>query len=154
MCTSVDSYKERSYYGGPSHECPYCGAFFWSQERAKTLSLVSKRKIVYNPCYRGAKINLKPYAKPAAPLAELLRFDGDSQSRKFLRQIRSYNSMFVFTSIGASVDKTLNNGTAPYVFKKMGLFTIVLVPCCPKVVHAQNLHSFTYTIQNTNQATV
>jgi hypothetical protein len=38
-----------------------------------------------------------------------------------MRQIRSYNSLFAFTSLGASVDKTINNGTAPYVFKINGV---------------------------------
>jgi len=87
----------------------------------KTASIVSKRKIVYNLCCRGGKINLKPFKKPPAPLADFLRFDGDARSKRFLRQIRSYNSLFAFTSLGAAVDKTINNGTAPYVFKINGV---------------------------------
>jgi len=120
-CAPVETFPERSYYGGPTHECPYCGAAFWFQERVKTASIVSKRKIVYNLCCRGGKINLKPFKKPPAPLADLLRFDGDARSKRFLRQIRSYNSLFAFTSLGAAVDKTINNGTAPYVFKINGV---------------------------------
>ncbi|XP_025813251.1 uncharacterized protein LOC112890603 [Panicum hallii] len=46
-----ESYPERSYYGGPTQECPYCGAVFWFQERVKSASAVSRRKIVYNLCY-------------------------------------------------------------------------------------------------------
>jgi hypothetical protein len=38
-----------------------------------------------------------------------------------LRQIRSYNSLFAFTSLGANIDKTINNGSAPYVFKINGV---------------------------------
>jgi hypothetical protein len=38
-----------------------------------------------------------------------------------LRLIRSYNSLFAFTSFGASIDKTINNGTTPYVFKINGV---------------------------------
>ena len=120
-CAPVETFPERSYYGGPTHECPYCGAAFWFQERVKTASIVSKRKIVYNLCCRGGKINLKPFKKPPAPLADFLRFDGDARSKRFLRQIRSYNSLFAFTSLGAAVDKTINNGTAPYVFKINGV---------------------------------
>jgi hypothetical protein len=94
---------------------------FWYQERVKSASLVSKRKVVYNLCCRSGKINFHPYRKPPAPLADLLRFDADARSKKFLRQIRSYNSLFTFTSLGANIDKTINNGTAPYVFKINGV---------------------------------
>jgi hypothetical protein len=38
-----------------------------------------------------------------------------------MRQIRSYNSLFSFTSLGAVVDRTINNGTSPYVFKINGV---------------------------------
>jgi hypothetical protein len=34
----VENYPGRSYYGGPTHECPYCGAMFWFQERIKVAS--------------------------------------------------------------------------------------------------------------------
>jgi hypothetical protein len=94
---------------------------FWYQERVKSASLVSKRKIVYNLCCRSGKINFEPYKKPPAPLPDLLQFDGDARSKRFLRQIRSYNSLFGFTSLGANIDKTINNGTAPYVFKINGV---------------------------------
>jgi hypothetical protein len=117
----VETYKDRSYYGGPSDECPHCGAVFWFQERAKSLSAVSQRRLVYNLCCRGGKIVLEPYRCPPSPLCDLLRFDGDSRARRFLRQIRSYNSLFAFTSLGAVVDRSINNGTAPYVFKINGV---------------------------------
>jgi hypothetical protein len=64
---------------------------------------------------------LEPYKKPPEPLRTLLRFDGDARSKRFLRQIRYYNSLFAFTSLGASVDKAINNGTAPYVFRINGV---------------------------------
>ena len=117
----VETYPERSYYGGPSNECPYCGAVFWFQERVKSASAVTMRKIVYNLCCKGGKINLKPYRNPPKPLSDLLRFDGNACTKRFMRQIRSYNSLFAFTSLGATVDKTINNGTAPYVFKINGV---------------------------------
>jgi hypothetical protein len=94
---------------------------FWYEERVKTASAVSKRKIVYNLCCKSAKIELPKIKQPPEPLASLLKFSGDARSKRFLRQIRSYNSMFAFTSMGATVDKTINTGNASYVFKINGV---------------------------------
>ncbi|ONM00789.1 hypothetical protein ZEAMMB73_Zm00001d030312 [Zea mays] len=116
-----DAYPERSYYGGPKHICPYCHAVFWFQERVKNDSFSTQRKIVYNLCCKGGKVNLKPFECPPPLLADLLKFDGGTRSRRFLRLIRSYNSLFAFTSFGAAIDKTINNGTTPYVFKINGV---------------------------------
>lgn len=44
----------------------------------KSSSVAAKRKIIYNLCCRGGKINFKRYKKSPAPLADLLRFDGDA----------------------------------------------------------------------------
>ncbi|AQK88971.1 putative replication protein [Zea mays] len=70
-----ETYKDRSYYGGPSDECPHCGAVFWFQERVKSVSAVTQRRLVYNLCCRGGKIVLEPYKCPPTPLCDLLRFD-------------------------------------------------------------------------------
>ncbi|AQK90143.1 hypothetical protein ZEAMMB73_Zm00001d008537 [Zea mays] len=73
-----DAYPERSYYGGPEHICPYCHAVFWFQERVKNDSFSTQRKIVYNLCCKGGKVNLKPFECPPPLLADLLKFDGDA----------------------------------------------------------------------------
>ncbi|KAL6533019.1 hypothetical protein OROMI_027131 [Orobanche minor] len=39
---------------------------------------------------------------------------------KFFDNIRAYNSMFSFTSMGGKVDTSINKGNAPYVFKLKG----------------------------------
>lgn len=121
MVFFVASYPRRSYYGAPTYECPYCGAVFWYQERVKGASAISKRKIVYNLCCKSGKIQLPKLCKPPEPLATLLKFNGDARSKRFLRKIRSYNSMFAFTSMGAAVDKSINTGNSPYVFKINGV---------------------------------
>jgi hypothetical protein len=75
---------------------------------------------------------LEPYKRPPYVLADLLSFDGDARSKRFLRLIRAYNSLFAFTSIGAAIDKAINNGTAPYVFKINGIVHHrigTLLPC-------------------------
>jgi hypothetical protein len=53
-------------------------------------------------------------------LDELMRFDGGPASNNFMRSIRQYNSMFAFTSLGVHVDRTVNVGTGPYIFKICG----------------------------------
>lgn len=120
MCLTA-SYPGRSYYGPPTHECPYCGAVFWFQERVKSLSAVSKRKIVYNICCKSGKIQVPRFEQPPEPLAALIKSDGDARSKRFLRQIGSYNSSFAFTSMGATIDRSINTGNAPYVFKINGV---------------------------------
>uniref|UniRef100_A0A804P2Y1 Replication factor A C-terminal domain-containing protein n=1 Tax=Zea mays TaxID=4577 RepID=A0A804P2Y1_MAIZE len=71
--TTSDNNPFLSYYGGPTHECPFCGAFFWFQERVKSASAVTQRRIVYNLCCKGGRIRLEPYKKPPEPLRTLLR---------------------------------------------------------------------------------
>lgn len=72
-------------------------------------------------CCKSGKIQLTKLREPPEPLKTLLKFNGDARSKRFLRQVRSYNSMFAFTSMGATVDRTINNGSAPYVFKINGV---------------------------------
>jgi hypothetical protein len=50
-----------------------------------------------------------------------MRFDGGPESDRFMRLIREYNSMFAFTSLGVHVDRTVNVGNGPYVFKICGV---------------------------------
>ncbi|XP_076952150.1 uncharacterized protein LOC143625788 [Bidens hawaiensis] len=61
------------------------------------------------------------------PQAYKSLYDGlDPKSKFFLKNIRRYNSMFSFTSMGGKIDSSINRGNAPYVFKLSG----------------QNYHSF------------
>jgi hypothetical protein len=116
------AWPDRSYFGYPHHICKHCGASFWYEERNKNLSTEKKvKRVVYTLCCRGGKISLPIYPAWPSPLAELLRFDGGAQSKKFMRLIREYNSMFAFTSLGVHVDKSVNIGNGPYVFKICGV---------------------------------
>jgi len=55
---------------------------------------------------------------------ELFRCD-DAKSKFFVKHIRRYNSMFSFTSMGGKIDKSINRGNAPFIFR----------------LHGQNFHS-------------
>ncbi|WVZ83216.1 hypothetical protein U9M48_030386, partial [Paspalum notatum var. saurae] len=72
--------------------------------------------VVYTGCCRGGRVILPPQRPFPMPLRELVRFDGDSQSNRFMRLIRQYNSLFAFTSLGVDIDKSVNTGNGPYVF--------------------------------------
>nr|KAJ0228155.1 hypothetical protein LSAT_V11C100011050 [Lactuca sativa] len=44
----------------------------------------------------------------------------DSKSKHFMKNIRRYNSMFSFTSMGGKIDSSINRGNAPYIFRLGG----------------------------------
>jgi hypothetical protein len=53
-------------------------------------------------------------------LSSLARFDGDTTSKKIIRNIRQYNCLFAFTSMGAQIDNSVNDGHGPPLFKICG----------------------------------
>jgi hypothetical protein len=112
------SYHSRSYYGAPSYQCSHCSALFWYNERIR--SSVGSRTIVYNNCCKNGKVRLPPYSPRPEPLLSLARFDGDSISKAFMQNIRQYNCLFAFTSMGAHIDRSMNDGHGPPIFKVCG----------------------------------
>ncbi|GER25339.1 AT hook motif-containing protein [Striga asiatica] len=116
----VGSTSAQSEYwdmGDASCQCIYCGALFWYVERK------SSKKATAHPEYKGCCMNgaiqLPALHNPPAYLNELLH--GDSRNSKhFQENIRSYNSMFGFTSLGGKIDAGINNGTGPPVFTLHG----------------------------------
>ena len=44
----------------------------------------------------------------------------DLRSKHFMERIKGYNMMFAFTSMSGQIDKTLNIGGGPYVFRVGG----------------------------------
>jgi hypothetical protein len=116
--TSAACYPNRSYYGKPDYECQHCKAVFWYGERIR--SKQRDGSIVYNNCCKGGKISIPPYKPRPEPLATLAKFDGDHISKKFIKSIRQYNCLFAFTSMGAQIDKSVNDGRGPPLFKICG----------------------------------
>ncbi|XP_019159463.1 PREDICTED: uncharacterized protein LOC109156088 [Ipomoea nil] len=57
--------------------------------------------------------------KDPPPILQTLYFDDNEQSRHFLNNIRRYN-MFCFTSLGGRVDRSINTGNAPPIFRISG----------------------------------
>lgn len=57
--------------------------------------------------------------KPPQKLYDLF-FARNDKNKCFLQNIRTYNNMFCFTSMGGKIDRSLNNGTAPPIFRING----------------------------------
>jgi len=85
----------------------------WYEER------VNKSRHTSNPefsmCCMQGRIKIAPLKKPQQALYDLYH-KKDKKSKFFLENIRSFNSMIVFTSIEGKVDKTKNNGHAPPIY--------------------------------------
>jgi hypothetical protein len=71
-------------------------------------------------CCKGGNVSIPPHRPRPEPLAYLARIDGDTTSKKFIRSIRQYNCLFVFTSMGANIDYSINDGHDPPLFKICG----------------------------------
>ncbi|XP_062183399.1 uncharacterized protein LOC133887455 isoform X2 [Phragmites australis] len=121
FCCHIATYKDRSYYGGPDYACDRCSAIFWYQERIETQSSISQHRTVYKNCCRVGRISLPMHRPFPPPLQDLIRFDAGSRSNSFMRMIRQYNSLFAFTSLGVDVDRSINTGDGPYVFRINGV---------------------------------
>jgi hypothetical protein len=111
------SYRDRSHLGTPDYECQHCHALFWHAERNSS----NRDGIVqYYNCCKGGKLSIPSYTPRPEPLASLSKFHGDSISKRFMRSIRQYNCLFAFTSMGAQIDNTMNDGRGPPLFKICG----------------------------------
>ncbi|KAI5431135.1 hypothetical protein KIW84_035336 [Lathyrus oleraceus] len=108
------------YYdiGDPVIECQYCGANMWYSERKNKCRHASSPK--FSMCCGSGKVQL-PLLKLAPKVLQHLLFDNEScESKNFQQQIRMYNVMFAFTSLGTKVDNRFNNGTCPPNFRIQG----------------------------------
>ncbi|KAK7340503.1 hypothetical protein VNO77_21209 [Canavalia gladiata] len=103
--------------GDQTHECHYCHAIMWYSER------LNKRSHTDNPrfglCCSQGKVKL-PYLQNAPPTLLRLLHNGTDQSRFFTQNIRSFNMMFSFTSMGGQIQRAMNDGNGPPVFVLCG----------------------------------
>ncbi|XP_076889473.1 uncharacterized protein LOC143540247 [Bidens hawaiensis] len=76
-------------------------------------------KTTYFLCCGYGKVEL-PEFKDAPPAYKDLFSNVGPKSKFFLKNIRRYNSMFAFTSMGGKVDSSINRGNAPFVFRISG----------------------------------
>jgi len=103
--------------GEPRYICKDCKAIMWYEERTDKNRNTSTPE--FSMCCMQGRIEIAPFASIPQSLHDLY-FKNDRKSKFFLENIRSFNSMFAFTSIGAKIDRTKNNGNAPPVFVMNG----------------------------------
>jgi len=99
--------------GECSLECPYCQAQLWYEERSDKCKRL--KQVDFSLCCQKGKVQLPLFMKPPQLLQKLFKGE-DSTSQHFLHYIRSYNNMFSFTSIGAKIHSSINDGSGPPEF--------------------------------------
>ncbi|GJR59128.1 ATP-dependent DNA helicase PIF1-like protein [Tanacetum coccineum] len=103
--------------GAPSYQCVHYNARMWYEYRN------NKGNRSVNPsfslCCQEGKIQLPKFNSMPQPLHNLLNYN-DPATTRFRDQIRVYNGMFSFTSFGARIDHSINNGRGVYTFRVNG----------------------------------
>jgi hypothetical protein len=97
--------------------CLDCGALIWSAEKAKKDPGTIAIKV--SLCCKKGKITL-PYMREPPPLIRNLFNGNHPKAGHFLANIRSYNNMFSFTSLGGKIDTGKNKGGGPPHFTIAG----------------------------------
>ncbi|OMP06331.1 DNA helicase PIF1, ATP-dependent [Corchorus olitorius] len=106
---------EQSNFGSPEVVCPYCGAYMWIEE--SVAKRAGDRAPLFSLCCKQGKVSLPP-RRPTPPFLDaLLDPNGGPLSQSFRANIRVYNSIFQFTSLGGCIDNSVNNGSGPYIFR-------------------------------------
>jgi hypothetical protein len=99
--------------GDPDTVCLECGAMVWYGERAEKYLSTPFPKI--SMCCMKGKITIPNMLEPP-PLIQNLFMGLDPRSSHFLSNVRSYNNMFAFTSLGGKIEFGGNDGCGPPQF--------------------------------------
>ena len=100
--------------------CEFCGAQFWQNERIKK-DTKKRATFIFSMCCLHGKVQLPLFKPPPPSLFSLFFEKHTSSSKKFHSNIRQYNNMFSFTSMGGKIQHSLNSGGGPYSFVLSGM---------------------------------
>lgn len=89
----------------------------WFEERIEKSYKASNPK--FPICCSHGRVLLPPYQQPPTALSDLYHKD-DRRSQFFQNNIRSFNTMFAFTSMGGNIERAVNVGRAPPIFVMNG----------------------------------
>lgn len=104
-------------HGDPTYICQSCKAMLWHAETKR--GNADGKKTAYSLCCGNGNIELPESPDPPRLLHNLYR-NRHPKSAHFMSNIRAYNMMFSFTSMGGKVDKAINRGRGPYVYRMQG----------------------------------
>ncbi|XP_058788369.1 uncharacterized protein LOC131662571 [Vicia villosa] len=115
---SDSNIQEYSDIGDQIWECTYCHAHMWLHERSRK----TKKGHVptFHRCCQGGKIVLPLLEEPPPLLQHLLYNKTSSDSKNYRNNIRTYNSMFSFTSPGMKFDTKYSKTGGPPTLKLHG----------------------------------
>ncbi|XP_072054416.1 uncharacterized protein [Arachis hypogaea] len=99
--------------GDPEFFCRHCDAMMWYEERSEKSKTGSN--IEFSICCMRGKVQL-PFLQRPPQLLQGLLSGADQRSKHFKDNIRTYNSMFCFTSLGGKIETSINDGTGPPQF--------------------------------------
>jgi hypothetical protein len=106
--------------------CGFCNAKMWIKEQ----SAKSNNHPQFSLCCENGKVLLLNL--PATPQElEVLLTNKESSVVKFRDQLRMYNSVLAFTSLGAKVDESVTRGLGPYSFRIQGELHHKIGSLCP-----------------------
>ena len=103
-------------HGDQNVVCELCHAKLWKDESSRGNKTGDK---IFSLCCGYGKVELPPLKEPPQSYKQLY-LEINSKSKYFMKNIRRYNSMFSFTSMGGKVDSSINKGNAPYIFRLRG----------------------------------
>ncbi|KAL0742634.1 hypothetical protein Bca4012_084147 [Brassica carinata] len=103
--------------GDPTWSCSHCGAYMWYGEP------INKRRNSKIPsftlCCMNGQVTLPLLKSPPDVLTRLL--EGEDKLRKhFQRNLRPYNMIFSFTSLGGKVERSVRKGIGLDMFQLHG----------------------------------
>ncbi|GJW01564.1 hypothetical protein Tco_1556815 [Tanacetum coccineum] len=110
--------KDYIDHGDPTFPCESCGALLWHAETLRRATDALDES--YSICCSRGKVTLGTELKQPPKLLKDLITNEHDKSGSFIENIRRYNSMFAFTSIGGKVDDTVNYGRGPFCYRIHG----------------------------------
>ncbi|CAN6835224.1 unnamed protein product, partial [Brassica oleracea var. botrytis] len=108
-----ESRSKRKSKDNDLQECPFFHALVWEQEKKSTRG--RDRTPIFSVCCQQGRVKLPPEPHPPESLKTLL-----SSSLHFQQNIRTYNSILTFTSIGAQIDSKVMHKSGPFTFRIHG----------------------------------
>jgi hypothetical protein len=106
--------------------CGFCNAKMWIKER----SAKSNNHPQFSLCCENGKV-LLPNLPATLQELEVLLTNKESSAIKFRDQIRMYNLVLAFISLGAKVDELVIGGPGPYSFHIQGELYHKIGSLCP-----------------------